>query len=355
MEPVIYLDRFYKLIFAGGITNWLMFFCKTFIISDFARFWLISLSLTACINRTSGQDNTSVGKTEADIKSEIIVPIKNKQIIDLQFVNNRRYEFRRGRVVEEVKYYALGVHGEYFFASGEWENEYMLRLIAVSEEGAKFVKDWLGYEGDKLISFVFGNRQYDPPTNPSSLIQRLRNGGSGYYDDVFVNVSEELMPALIIHEIVHPVLRMKELSSNFPYPNETARRAYFQLFEEGLANVIDYLFFLKTDHIYGASFCGSGRGYGIDKQAAVGILHRFAIDLFRRFNNFEDEALFGVKYQQLMTYETAASFIYFLLEYKGTKEDFMRVFVDINLMEEIYGKSMDDMIAEWLLYLEQYK
>jgi hypothetical protein len=56
-----------------------------------------------------------------------------------------------------------------------------------------------------------------------------------------------------------------------------------------------------------------------------------------------------------MSYETSASFIYYLTEYKGTKDDFNRVFDDINLMEEIYGASMDDMITEWLEYLKQYQ
>jgi len=42
-----------------------------------------------------------------------------------------------------------------------------------------------------------------------------------------------------------------------------------------------------------------------------------------------------------------------ILEHKGTKEDFMWVFDDINLMEEVYGTDMDSMIAEWLEYLNR--
>ena len=251
-------------------------------------------------------------------------------------------------------YYALGKHGEYFFVTGdEWEHEYMMLLIDISEEGTKFAKDWLGYDGDKLISFVYGNKRYNPPTNSLSHIQRIWSGGNGFYGEVFINVPKELMPSIIVHEAVHSLLRMQDRNSNFPLKPETATMLRgAQFLEEGLASAIDYLYFLETDHIYGAS---GHNGYGTDKQAAKGILHRFALRRLRTSNNFNDRTQFGIIYPQLMSYETAASFVYFLLEHKGTKEDFMRVFVDINLMEEVYEKSMDDMIAEWLLYLEQYK
>jgi hypothetical protein len=68
---------------------------------------------------------------------------------DLQYVDNQRYEFLKGKFIEEVMYYALGEYGEYYFTPGEWTNEFMLNLISVSEEGTKFAKDWLGYKDDK--------------------------------------------------------------------------------------------------------------------------------------------------------------------------------------------------------------
>ena len=68
-------------------------------------------------------------------------------------------------------------------------------------------------------------------------------------------------------------------------------------------------------------------------------------------NNFEDTEEFGLRYPQLMSYDTAASFVYFLLEYHGSIEDFMRVFDDIYLMEEVFGVGMDDMIVKWMAYL----
>ena len=52
-----------------------------------------------------------------------------------------------------------------------------------------------------------------------------------------------------------------------------------------------------------------------------------------------------------MSYDTAASFIYFLLTHHGTMEDFMQVFDDIYRMEEVFGADMESMIGKWLTYL----
>ena len=267
---------------------------------------------------------------------------EDKFVVDLQFVDNQHYEFRNGRVTEEVMYYALGEHGEYHFVTGnEWTNEYMTQLIDVSEDAIKFVKDWLGYEDEVLINFIYGNKKYDPPTNPKSHLQKLWFGGNAFDNEIFINASEEYMPALIAHEAVHTILNLQERQSNFPLWNSV------QFLEEGLADVIDYLFFLETEHVYDLS------RYVKDKQAAESHLHEYALIMFEFYDNFEDEKEFGSIYPQLMSYETSASFIYYLLEYKGTKEDFMRVFDDINLMEEVYGVSMDGMITQWLEFLEQ--
>jgi hypothetical protein len=158
------------------------------------------------------------------------------------------------------------------------------------------------------------------------------------------------MPSLIIHEAVHSILRVYNRKTNFPMPPETSAWNFSQFLEEGLCNVIDYLFFLETQLVYNTN------RYGKSNENMESYLHKKAVESFDYHNNFENEAEHGLIYRQLMSYETAASFIYCLLEHKeGTKEDFMRFFDDINLMEEVYGVNMDAMIAEWLEFLEQYR
>ena len=274
--------------------------------------------------------------------------IENEHIIKLQYVDNRRYEFSKGKFIEEIMYYALGEYGEYFFAPGDWTNEFMLNLVAVSEEGVKFAKEWLGYKDDKRISFIYGNKQYDSPTNPDSFIQKIWSGGGAFIGEVFINMSDEYMPSIIIHEAVHAILRVYNRKTNFPAPPETAEWSFAQFLEEGLCNLLDYLFFLETPLVYGTN------RYGTSKENMETYLHKKALEAFVYHKNFENEAEYGLIYPQLMSYETAASFIFNLLEI-GTKQDFMRIFDDINLMEEVYGLNMDAKIAEWLAFLEQHK
>ena len=95
--------------------------------------------------------------------------------------------------------------------------------------------------------------------------------------------------------------------------------------------------------------------YGKSRKNMENHLHKKAISVFKFHNNFEDEAKYGNLYPQLMSYETSASFVYYLLEYKGSNDDFMRFFDDIDLMEEIYDMKMNDMIKEWLDYLDKYR
>ena len=329
--------------------------------------FLLSFLLNACTNNASVVE--SEDKLSQDEKSEIeienIMPVENERDIDLQYVDNQRYEFLDGFIIEEVMYYAVGEYGEYFFTPGDWTNEFMLHLVAVSEDGVKFAKDWLNYEDDKRVVFVYGNMKHDSPTNPDSFIQQIWGGGGVMGNhEVFINMADEHMPAHIVHEACHAILRMQGRMSNFPFPNENSGAMFL---EEGLCTVIEYLFSLETEHIYHLY-----TGYDIIKlyypddaykmnkyepfkEITASQLHEMALISFVIDDNFEDETEFGLIYPQLMSYGTAASFVYYLLEYKGTKEDFMRVYDDIHLMNEVYGVNMEAMIVEWLEFLEQYR
>jgi len=60
----------------------------------------------------------------------------------------------------------------------------------------------------------------------------------------------------------------------------------------------------------------------------------------------------GVPYAELMDHYTAASFFLYLLEHRGTREDFLTVYQDVHQMEALYGLSLRYMIAEWQAYLD---
>jgi len=133
-------------------------------------------------------------------------PAGNELDIIIEYVDNHLYEFLNGFIIEEVEFYALGEHGEYFFVPGDWTEELMSQLIAVSEDGIKFAKEWLGYESDKPLKFVFGNVRHESPANPDSFMQQIWGGGCSLKGETFINTSDDFMPSIIVHEAVHAVL-----------------------------------------------------------------------------------------------------------------------------------------------------
>jgi hypothetical protein len=278
--------------------------------------------------------------TEAILKSELLA----SHGIEISRPDNPYYTLvhhRRGEIDLEVMYHVLGEYGAYYFTPGEWTDKLILELVLVSDDGIRFAKDFLGIEVSAPLSFVFNVTEPDE-NHPFPIF----GGGAAVGATVFISMEADLLPSLIVHEAVHAILRYDGRMSNFPHPPDIYWAMYL---EEGLCNVIDFLFFLETGHDYDFNL------YGRDRQAAENHLHIQALWSLDFNSNFENEAVFGLRYPKLMCYDTAASFIYFLLEYHGTNEDFMRVFDDIYLMEEVFGTSMEDMILKWLTYLDGFR
>ena len=61
----------------------------------------------------------------------------------------------------------------------------------------------------------------------------------------------------------------------------------------------------------------------------------------------------GVPNAALFDHFTAASFFLYLLENRGTRADFLRVYQDIYQMTEVYGIDLESMIAQWRVYLNE--
>jgi len=258
--------------------------------------------------------------------------------------NRYFYFFESDDLRAETALHVLGRSGQYYFSPGDWTDELILQLVQASEDGIRFTRDWLEYDADEPIVFIFNITR--PPVDAEF---HFWGGGAVFGNTVYISVPSFTMPSLIVHEAVHAILRFQERQSNFPLSPETSSWHSAQFFEEGLCNVVDFLFFMETEHRYDVN------RYGTSRTVQKNHLHNEAVRMLRFYNKFEDESEFGTRYAQLMSYETAASFIYFLLNYKGTAADFAEVFEDIYLMEEIYGADMETLIDEWLVYLEQFR
>lgn len=277
------------------------------------------------------------GSREQDIETILASELLRSQGIEINEPERPYYRFSAREDFDiEVALHVLGEHGSYYFTPGGWTDELIGDLVAVSEDGLRFAKDFLGIEVSHPLSFVFNVTE---PTDDHPM--PMWGGGGVFGTSAYISMEARLLPSLIVHEAVHAILRYDERQSNFPMPPETALMGHAMFLEEGLCDLIDFLFAAQTEHPYRTNY---GNNH----------LHIEASRTLNRRNNFADEAEFGTRYPELMSYETAASFVYFLLEHHGTIGDFMRVFDDIYLMEEVYGVSMYDMIAKWMAYLEQF-
>ena len=59
----------------------------------------------------------------------------------------------------------------------------------------------------------------------------------------------------------------------------------------------------------------------------------------------------GVPYAELMDHYTAASFFMYLLEERGTREEFLIVYQDVYAMEDVFGYTLAEMVNQWLAHL----
>jgi len=259
---------------------------------------------------------------------------------------------------------ALTRQAIYYFSTGNWTRDNIAHYIEVSEEAITFVGDFLGYHHYAPLTIIV----YVPPHTIREMDGHSFPVTGGRYllegAIVMFNIAED-GPLVIAHEVAHAIIDLNSMrhTSNFPM----VEWAGSSLLEEGLCVVIDYMFYVQTKNDQFA-LMASEWTFGLNRRvtwdAAVTHIHRragweldndglFSMRILEHqgYEDYMQKAL-ASPYWQLQSYYTAASFILYLTEYRGTWDDFFRIYADIYLMEAVYGADMDGMIAQWLVYLE---
>jgi len=298
----------------------------------------------------------------------------------------------------------------YFFSPSGWAWDYVNHYIQVSKEASAFVSDWLGYKikNPMLIAYISPHPVYNEITIEFGGGFMMLTGSMG---EVFVNTKANSYPWVFVHEYVHAVLHFHPTIERGNFPSAPIWNIS-NGFEEALCTMLEYMFIAQTANerfalemakyilapLFGADAntdivqISDRMRYIMDKYNAIDGLGdaqavmRFIDDngLFieigmnfsayvatdsratkaeiissvnmhalmnLRFNDMDDEYVFGNRYVAIQSYYNTVSFMFYLYNYRGTKDDFMRIYYDIYLMEEVYGTDMDGMIAQWLLYL----
>lgn len=300
----------------------------------------------------------------------------------------------------EMGFRTLADHGWYFFTPG-WSREVVDRYIEAGEESIFFVGEWLGYHPEEPLIAVLSIPPYSPFTGGGYAF----GNGTGFFA---VHLELNQHPNVFTHEVVHAMVDLhpdigrgglpfapansfiaglsgdefveldyEELAFSFNGRGDNQLDEIWEelgalaetlgldgismsgadFFEEGLCVALEYLFLATTPNQWYRGRRGvqqiSNQHIEPDatREEVLRYVHERALQDMD-FHDFEDASLFGERYAVLQEYYTSASFILYLLEYRGSWDDFFRIYSDFNLMEEVYGMTMEEMIESWLEYLD---
>lgn len=269
--------------------------------------------------------------------------------------------------MEDASFRIYGVHGEYNFMGTGWGLEKVVNYVNFMEDGIKYVKDWFNYDYDTPLFVTLSlepHRQRPGIGGYGGLIMRGRYGFCLFNRDIY-SIADS------IHEAVHALnYAMGELSTGFAYYSRS-------FLIEGLASAVTYQF------IDGNALCADEfvntfipqvvasdgeRGFGLtdlpdiyEKLAGRAYTEepfdfRLYLDAYATcaLNDAaadENFVSFHDSYDYMNNYQTSESFVLYLLNYRGTSEDFRKIYADMSLVKEVYGVELSELIGDWLDYL----
>jgi hypothetical protein len=264
-----------------------------------------------------------------------------------------------------------GTHGEYHFSNGDWDLETIDYIMDVSEEAVAFVKDLLRYEANERLTIVYCTdfdyiSAYDEGL---AEIFNVEGSAAGWYlgNNVVFNYGTSYTNMLSIntHEVGHAFLSIMGMRSDFlTFSTQWDANSYTSTdyFEEGLCNVFQYMFVSITNNKRFITEMQEQlyENYGIEnvtdtpsilREMALGWFNSFSDDL-SDYHLLMDYNRDEMEHHSLQSYDTAASFIMFLLSNKSM-DDFLRFYVNPDSVETVYGTSVEELIEQWHLSLVQ--
>jgi hypothetical protein len=249
--------------------------------------------------------------------------------------------------------------GTYHFSDNELPVETVYEYVNAFEAGVKFANEWFGQSYDTLRLYFI---QRDFATLYDST--EMTVGGSGVDGVAWVEYdysAETPLPVflashVLMHETIHALCDVHSETTNFPRRPQPYPFFWTELLEEGLATMLEHLYGYhsgKLQDVYMYHYTQSGYELFESPLDEVNNVAE-ALDHLALIAIEEDSFYDELPYDILQSYYTSASFLYYLYEHDGGgKENLRRVYADINLMEEIYGKDMEGMIEQWLKYLDR--
>lgn len=283
------------------------------------------------------------------------VPKPEKQDVDIQYFTDRTDQFYEYASATNVAFVVTTEQGKYHFSDPEMPLDTVYEYIEAFDAGVKYAQEWFGQDNVMLdIYFIQRDLAAEYGSDDSGIT------GSGADGVVWVEYDSalELPPPtflashVLMHESIHALCDVHAETSNFPRRPEPYPFFWSELFEEGLATMLEHSYGYSSGRLHDVYMYHYTQGGSASSAGALDEANNIAeaLNHLALFSLEEEEFYDELPYDILQSYYTSASFLYWLLDH-GSKEDFRLVYADIGLMEEVYGKNMNDMIKEWLNYL----
>jgi hypothetical protein len=231
-------------------------------------------------------------------------------------------------IFESFNFSASTEYGNYLV---DWLTRYdiMAEFISSVDMQYAYAKQWFGFE--------------DFPPIPTRIMFDRINGTYAHSEYVFLPGNDMVGG---IHEATHYLLGSNNIHADFFWLGE------------GLCMALMYIY---ASH--------DPEGYGVEKEGDSTLNFKWLahwralrdVNYLIENDRYTDVRAFGVRAEDrpsaspqglLKTYETAASFVIYMLEI-GSREDFMRLYVDTSAAEELYGKDFNALYEQWLEFLSQ--
>lgn len=270
---------------------------------------------------------------------------------------------------EDLLFYVQGQEGTYYYSAAPWwDYEKVIDYVTTGESSISYTENWLGYAYNGLLDVYY----LVPVNSEAKHGQFYDRQGNRIYSYV---TNEKQAPIGIAHEVVHAIIRISGLRTlGFDIVQSSTK----EWFEEALCTTISTLYQMETEdaivarnaYLYSLhclrAYCGDdcalqylltviSQNGDANRLDAVVFSDLVAITFIDQMKLEEKALSTGSRVNYMSEYNVAPSFILYLLEKRGEKEQFMQVYQDISSCEEIYGMQLDDLIYEWICYLNKYR
>jgi len=247
---------------------------------------------------------------------------------------------------DDFAFSALTDQAYYFFDCLFWGDNIfkdMEEFINAIDTQYAYAKQWLGFE--------------DAAPIPTRIPFKRRAGATGGAE--YVSLPGGGNWGVAVHEAFHHLLHFNNIHPEFKW------------LDEGLPEAIGFIYAYEDTEVYAPLhyYVVTGRNNYDGTFDFIRHAHMMAL---QAVNYFEEHDRYGRRYTQrdgqlgiraedkpsdfpqgfLNTYRTSASFVLYMLEI-GSKEDFMRLYVDTSVAEELYGKDFNSLYEQWLEFLKQ--